>query len=92
MSGSYSFCLFYNNYKQGSSYYVHCILMNSSLDVDVLVTTAVRPAEPFPVAVFTIVSSAMSGNSSAVKTGSIVRVPTNQLLIMWIKMLDRGCC
>jgi hypothetical protein len=44
------------------------------------------------VAVFTIVSSAMSGNNVPVKIGCIVRVPINQVLIMWIKMLDRGSC
>lgn len=63
-----------------------CLLHN------VVSVMAVRPAEQFLVAFLTSVSSAMFDKNPAVETGCIVRVPPNQLLIMWIKMLDRGCC
>jgi len=72
---------------------MRCIMMSIEvMPVAVVVAVAVRPAGRFPVAVFTIVSSAMSGNNVPVKIGCIVRVPINQVLIMWIKMLDRGSC
>ena len=58
----------------------------------VAVAAAVRPAVGPRWQFSLAMSSAMVANNVPVEVGSIVRVPINQVLIMWIKMLDRGCC